>query len=118
MFDLIHTLEVMKPYNILLIQACIVILIPFLLWRTLKLSKFLPLGVVQIFAGVLLGPAIFGALFPDLFKVLFGTFDLVKEGKVVGKIVRADGISAVATQRDWFRADSVCGWLFMLASLE
>ena len=97
MFDLIHTLEVMKPYNILLIQACIVILIPFLLWRTLKLSKFLPLGVVQIFAGVLLGPAIFGALFPDLFKVLFGTFELVKEGKVVGSIARADGISAVAT---------------------
>ena len=70
--EMMHMLRVMKPANILLIQACIVILIPYLLWRTIQLGRWFPLGVVQIFCGVLLGPALFGAFAPELFQTLFG----------------------------------------------
>jgi K+:H+ antiporter len=90
--DVMGFLRGMKPANILLVQASIVILIPFLLWRTLQLRRWFPLGVVQIFTGVLLGPAIFGALAPELFQTLFGVVTVA--GKAVN---RADGISAMAT---------------------
>ncbi len=90
--ELIHMLEGLKPANMLLVQACIVILIPYLLWRPLKLGQWFPLGVIQIFCGVILGPAIFGALAPDLFKALFGTIE--KAGQTIN---RADGIAALAT---------------------
>lgn len=82
----------LKPANMLLIQASIVILVPYLLWRPLQLGRWFPLGVVQIFTGVLLGPAILGALAPDLFKSLFGLV------QVAGKTLnRADPIAALAT---------------------
>jgi Kef-type K+ transport system membrane component KefB len=71
-FDLIAWLSHVKPQYMILLQGCIVLLIPYLLWRTAGLSRWVPLGVIQILAGVLLGPAIFGALFPDLFNSLFG----------------------------------------------
>lgn len=90
--ELIHLLQGLKPANMLLVQACIVILIPYLLWRPLKLGQWFPLGVIQIFCGVILGPAIFGALAPDLFKALFGTLE--KGGQIIN---RADGIAALAT---------------------
>lgn len=90
--ELIALLRGMKPANILLVQACIVILIPYLLWRTFALSKWFPLGVVQIFCGVLLGPALFGAFAPDLFQALFG---VVQQGSKT--INRTDGIAALAT---------------------
>jgi Kef-type K+ transport system membrane component KefB len=89
---LVQLLQGLKPANMLLVQACIVILIPYLLWRPLQLGRWFPLGVIQIFCGVLLGPAIFGALAPDLFKALFGTVE--KGGQVIN---RADGIAALAT---------------------
>ncbi|MGE0765120.1 MAG: cation:proton antiporter [Hyphomicrobiaceae bacterium] len=90
--ELIHLLQGLKPANMLLVQACIVILIPYLLWRTIQLGRWFPLGVIQIFCGVILGPAIFGALAPDLFKALFGTLE--KGGVLIN---RADGIAALAT---------------------
>ncbi len=90
--ELIDLLKGLKPGNMLLVQACIVILIPYLLWRPLKLGNWFPLGVIQIFCGVLLGPAVFGALAPDLFKALFGLIE--KGGQVIN---RADGIAALAT---------------------
>lgn len=90
--ELISVLRAMKPANILLIQACIVILIPYLLWRTLTLGKWFPLGVIQIFCGVLLGPALFGAFAPELFQSLFGA---VKQGEKL--VSRTDGIAALAT---------------------
>ena len=63
MHEIIEALNHLKPPYMILVQACIVLLIPYLLWRTAGLSKWVPLGVVQICSGVLLGPAIFGALF-------------------------------------------------------
>ena len=90
--EVMHMLQGMKPANILLIQACIVILIPYLLWRTMQLGRWFPLGVIQIFCGVLLGPALFGAFAPELFKVLFG---VVEYGNKLTN--RTDGIAALAT---------------------
>jgi Kef-type K+ transport system membrane component KefB len=90
--ELIDLLKGLKPGNMLLVQACIVILIPYLLWRPLRLGQWFPLGVIQIFCGVILGPAIFGAVSPDLFKALFGVVEY--GGK---QINRADGIAALAT---------------------
>ncbi|MGE0700337.1 MAG: cation:proton antiporter [Hyphomicrobiaceae bacterium] len=90
--QLIHLLQELKPANMLLVQACVVILIPYLLWRPLKLGNYFPLGVIQIFCGVLLGPAIFGALAPDVFKALFGMSTY--HGTPVN---RALGIASLAT---------------------
>lgn len=90
--DLIAFLNNLKPANMLLLQASIVILVPYLLWRPLQLGRVFPLGVVQIFTGVLLGPAILGAVLPGLFQSLFG------EVSVHGHAVnRADGIASLAT---------------------
>lgn len=90
--DLLIWLQSLKAGNMLLIQACIVILIPYLLWRTMQFGRWFPLGVIQIFCGVILGPAIFGALAPETFKTLFGV--VTQAGKSVN---RADGIAALAT---------------------
>ena len=60
--EIVHLLQGLKPPYILLVQACIIVAFPYFLWRTLQLSRWFPLGVVQIFSGVLLGPSIFGAL--------------------------------------------------------
>jgi Kef-type K+ transport system membrane component KefB len=63
MYDaIVHVLQDLKPPYILLVQASIIVAVPYFLWRVLGLDKWFPLGVVQIFAGVLLGPGIFGAL--------------------------------------------------------
>ena len=70
MYDaLVHALNELKPPYILLVQACIVLFFPYALWRYLQLGRWFPLGVVQIFSGVLLGPAIFGGLDQWLFSV-------------------------------------------------
>lgn len=57
--------------DVLLIGASIVLMLPFVLWWLLGLKRYFPLAVVQIFAGVLLGPTFLGQISPDLFKLLF-----------------------------------------------
>lgn len=90
--DLITLLQHLKLGDMLLVQAAIVILIPYLLWRTLRLGRWFPLGVIQILTGVLLGPSIFGTLSPTLFNSLFGVVTIG-----AAKINRADPILALAT---------------------
>jgi Kef-type K+ transport system membrane component KefB len=53
-------------------QGAMVVLIPFVLWHIFRIGRFLPLAVIQILAGVLLGPSLFGALAPDTYKFIFG----------------------------------------------
>ncbi len=57
--------------SILLLQAAIVVLLPFILWWQFGLKRFFPLAVIQIFSGILLGPTIFGAVAPEAFDALF-----------------------------------------------
>ena len=71
---LVQLLQGLKPQYILLVQACIVVAFPYFLWRVCRFDKLFPLGVVQIFAGVLLGPSIFGALDAAFFNPAI-TFD-------------------------------------------
>ncbi|MBT9292022.1 cation:proton antiporter [Prosthecodimorpha staleyi] len=57
--------------SILLLQATVVLVVPFLFWWVLGLRRFLPLVVVQILTGVLLGPSVLGMAAPDVFAFLF-----------------------------------------------
>ena len=115
--ELVHLLQELKPPYILLVQACIIVAFPYFLWRTLGLQAWFPLGVVQIFSGVLLGPSIFGAIDAaflnpnpafdpakainacsnpaprELFNALFGT--TCYHGTSI--VNRAAGIGSVAT---------------------
>jgi Kef-type K+ transport system membrane component KefB len=56
---------------VLLIQGTVVLLVPFLIWYVLSLGRFFPLAAVQIFAGILLGPSLLGALMPGVYATLF-----------------------------------------------
>jgi Kef-type K+ transport system membrane component KefB len=45
--------------------------LPLLIWGPLRLGRVFPLPIIQIFAGIFLGPAVLGALAPDVFTFLF-----------------------------------------------
>jgi Kef-type K+ transport system membrane component KefB len=47
--------------TVLLLQAAVVVLLPFLLWHGCGLRQFFPLAVIQIVSGLVLGPSIFGS---------------------------------------------------------
>jgi Kef-type K+ transport system membrane component KefB len=47
--------------------------VPYLVWRLGRTDHYAPLVVVQIVAGILLGPGVFGAYFPAASDALFGT---------------------------------------------
>lgn len=79
--------------SVLLIGAALIVLIPFVLWWVLRLQRWFPLAVIQIFTGIALGPTILGELAPEVHATLF-----------VGKV--ADGIKALA-------AISVCLFTFL-----
>jgi Kef-type K+ transport system membrane component KefB len=57
--------------ELFLIAMLIVFTLPYLFWRLLKTDYFAPLVVVQIVAGVLLGPGILGAVFPEYYGFVF-----------------------------------------------
>ena len=61
----------MSNNEIFLIAMTIIFTIPFLVWRIGRTDYYAPLVVVQIIAGVLLGPGVLGAAFPDYYKFLF-----------------------------------------------
>ena len=45
--------------------------LPFLIWRVGKTEYYAPLVVVQIITGILLGPGVLGAAFPDYYNFVF-----------------------------------------------
>ncbi|WP_317205657.1 cation:proton antiporter [Janthinobacterium sp.] len=53
------------------VQALLVVGLPYFLWRCAGLRRLLPLVVVQIIVGILLGPSVFGALAPHWWAGLF-----------------------------------------------
>jgi Kef-type K+ transport system membrane component KefB len=61
----------MSITEVFLVAIFIIFTIPYCLWRIFNLDYFAPLVVVQIVAGILLGPGILGALFPDYYKFVF-----------------------------------------------
>jgi Kef-type K+ transport system membrane component KefB len=61
----------MTTTEIFLIAMLIIFSIPYLIWRIGKTDYYAPLVVVQIIAGILLGPGILGAIYPDYYKFVF-----------------------------------------------
>ena len=47
------------------------VLVPWIVWRLLRLESWMPLPMFQIFCGILIGPSAFGSLHPELFSEVF-----------------------------------------------
>jgi Kef-type K+ transport system membrane component KefB len=61
----------MNTTEIFLIAMTIIFTVPYLIWRLCRTDYFAPLVVVQIITGILLGPGVLGAAFPDYYKFVF-----------------------------------------------
>lgn len=54
----------MSPVALFLIQALLALAVPVILWRLVRLRRWLPLAVVQIAVGIILGPTLLGGWAP------------------------------------------------------
>ena len=54
-----------------LLALLVIFTLPWAVWRLLGGRQTLPLVVVQIIGGILLGPGILGAALPDLYGTIF-----------------------------------------------
>lgn len=61
----------MTTSEIFLIAMLIIFTVPYLVWRVFKTDYYAPLVVVQIIGGILLGPGILGAVFPQYYEFVF-----------------------------------------------
>jgi Kef-type K+ transport system membrane component KefB len=61
----------MTTTEIFLISMVIIFSVPYLIWRLGRTDYYAPLVVVQIIAGILLGPGVLGAAFPDYYEFVF-----------------------------------------------
>ena len=61
----------MSTTEIFLIAMLIIFTVPYLIWRLGRTEYFAPLVVVQIITGILLGPGILGAAFPEYYTFVF-----------------------------------------------
>ena len=61
----------MNTTETFLIAMAIIFTVPWLVWRFGKMDYYAPLVVVQIIAGILLGPGILGHAFPDYYAFVF-----------------------------------------------
>jgi K+:H+ antiporter len=57
--------------EIFLIATTIIFTVPYLIWRLCKTDYWAPLVVVQIIAGILLGPGVLGKAFPEYYGFVF-----------------------------------------------
>jgi Kef-type K+ transport system membrane component KefB len=57
--------------EIFLIAMTMIFTVPYLIWRIGKTEYYAPLVVVQIITGILLGPGILGAAFPNYYAFIF-----------------------------------------------
>jgi Kef-type K+ transport system membrane component KefB len=61
----------MSTTEIFLIAMLIIFSLPYLIWRIGRTDYYAPLVVVQIMAGIFLGPGILGAIYPEYYKFVF-----------------------------------------------
>jgi Kef-type K+ transport system membrane component KefB len=66
----------LHPEALFLIQSIILIGLPYLLWRIKIIKNFIPVVVVQILVGILLGPSVLGNLYPEIYEFLFSKASL------------------------------------------
>jgi Kef-type K+ transport system membrane component KefB len=57
--------------ELFLAALVLVFAVPWLVWRIFRTDYFAPLVVVQVIAGIALGPGVLGAAFPEWHKTLF-----------------------------------------------
>jgi Kef-type K+ transport system membrane component KefB len=63
--------HITSTVELFLIAMLIVFSVPYLIWRGLRTEYYAPLVVVQIICGILLGPGVLGAIFPDAHAAVF-----------------------------------------------
>jgi len=61
----------MSTTEIFLIAMAIIFTVPYLVWRLSDIDYYAPLVVVQIIAGILLGPGVLGKFFPEYYAFVF-----------------------------------------------
>ena len=61
----------MSTSELFLIALLIIFSLPYLVWRLADTDNYAPLVVVQIGAGILLGPGVLGAQFPQVYQAIF-----------------------------------------------
>jgi len=61
----------MTTTEIFLIALIIIFALPYLIWRLGRTDYWAPLVVVQIVTGIVLGPGVLGAAFPEYYKFVF-----------------------------------------------
>lgn len=61
----------MNTTEVFLIAMLIIFTLPYLIWRLARTDYFAPLVVVQIITGILLGPGVLGAAFPEYYRFVF-----------------------------------------------
>jgi Kef-type K+ transport system membrane component KefB len=67
----------MSTTEIFLLAMLLIFVAPWLVWRLGRTDYFAPLVIVQIIMGIVLGPGVMGALFPDYHRFVFNP-DVVK----------------------------------------
>ena len=63
--------QALNTTEVFLIAMLIIFTLPYLIWRLGRTEYFAPLVVVQIITGILLGPGILGAAFPEYYRFVF-----------------------------------------------
>lgn len=61
----------MNTAEIFLIAMAIIFTVPYLIWRIGRTDYWAPLVVVQIIMGIILGPGVLGAIFPEYYAYVF-----------------------------------------------
>jgi len=61
----------MSTTEVFLIAMLMIFAIPYLIWRLGRTEYYAPLVVVQIVTGIVLGPGVLGAAFPDYYRFVF-----------------------------------------------
>jgi Kef-type K+ transport system membrane component KefB len=67
----------MTTNEIFLLAMLLIFVVPFAVWRFGRTDYWAPLVVVQIVSGLVMGPGVLGAVFPEYYKFVFNA-DVVK----------------------------------------
>jgi Kef-type K+ transport system membrane component KefB len=68
----------MSDALVFVLQSLVILALPYALWRGGRLSHAVPWVVIQILAGIALGPSVFGRIAPGAFASLFTPASLAK----------------------------------------
>ena len=61
----------MSTTEVFLIAMTIIFTVPYFIWRVGRTDYYAPLVVVQIICGILLGPGVLGAVYPEFYNFVF-----------------------------------------------